>query len=124
MSSFVTVTTDNSVCKLVQQNEELNYVPCACATMSSHNSKYYVKKIYKKNFCKVQKNDILFKQQLISSQSDSHAESEELIASHAESEEIRKDSGDEESTAKVCNESSTDSNERERLIFGCVINYL
>jgi hypothetical protein len=81
----------------------------------------------------VKKIDILFKQQLISSQSDSHAESEELITSHAESEEIRKDCDDEESTAKVCNESSTDSNEdsdeesvscppiKKR---GCVINYL
>jgi hypothetical protein len=123
MSSFVTVTTDNSVRKLVQRNEELDYVPCTytCATMSSHNSKYYAKKIDKKNFCKVQKlkkkkkkqqkTDILFKQQLINSQSDSHTKSEELITSHIESEEIWKDGDDEESTAKVCNESSTGSNE-------------
>jgi hypothetical protein len=30
--------------KLVQRNEELDYVPCTCATMSSHNAKYYAKK--------------------------------------------------------------------------------
>jgi hypothetical protein len=70
-----------------------------------------LKKNRSKNFCKVKKIDILFKQQLISSQSDSHAKSEELITSHTESEEIWKDGNDKESTAKVCNESSTDSNE-------------
>jgi hypothetical protein len=77
--------------------------------MSSHNSKYYAKKkSIKKSSAKCKNIDILFKQKLISSQSDSHAESEELITFHAESEEIRKDGDDEESTAKVCNESSTD----------------
>jgi hypothetical protein len=75
--------------------------------MSSHNAKYYAEK---KTAAKCWKIDILFKQQLISSQSDSHAKSEELITSHAESEEIRKDGDDEEYTAKVCNESSSDFN--------------
>jgi hypothetical protein len=70
-----------------------------------------LKKSIKKTSANCKKIDILFMQQLISSQSDSHAESEKLITSHVESEEIRKDSDDEESTAKVCNKSSTDSNE-------------
>ena len=54
-----------------------------------------LKKLIKKTSAKYKKIDILFKQQLISSQSDSHAESEELITSHAESKKIRKDGNDE-----------------------------